>query len=200
MNKLPKSPLVTLLTGLLCCTLLSQQAQAAPINGTIDFAGSAMFDSTDLSAAMRVAQWRDVFGNAGFSNVSSTSGDFSGIALGTQATMATPWIFNPSTPTPGLWSVGGFTYDLLSATVVSQSTTELHITGTGIVSGNGFEPTQATWDFMVQNAGGTHDFFSFSGETVAAGSNGVPDSGSAIVFLGIALAAVEHLRRKVRSS
>ena len=41
------------------------------------------------------------------------TGDFAGIAPGTQATMAQPWIFNPSRPTPGLWSVGGFAFDLL---------------------------------------------------------------------------------------
>ena len=55
--------------------------------------------------------------------------------------MATPWIFHPSTATPGLWSVGGFTFDLISATVVTQTATFLNITGTGTVSGNGFEDT-----------------------------------------------------------
>src|SRR5690349_3483254 len=106
---------------------LSQQAQAAKINGTIDFAGSVRFDSSALQNTHQVVQWRDVFGNVGFSNVAAVTGDFASIALGTQATMATPWIFNPSTPTPGLWSVGGFTFDLLSATVVSQSATFLNV-------------------------------------------------------------------------
>jgi VPDSG-CTERM motif len=171
-------------------------AQATKINGTIDFAGSTMFDSSSLQNATLVAQWRDVFGNLGFTNVADTSGDFSGIALGTQATMATPWIFNPSTPTPGLWTVGGFTFDLLSATVEMQTATFLNISGKGTISGNGFEPTSATWAFTVQNAGGTHTFFSFSANAATQGV--VPDGGSAVALLGVGLGAIEFIRRKLR--
>ena len=66
-----------------------------------------MFDSSHLDAATQVMLWRDVFGNLGFSNVAAVTGDFSGIPLGTMATMATPWIFTPSTVTPGLWVLVG---------------------------------------------------------------------------------------------
>ena len=110
--------------------------------------------------------------------------------------MATPWIFNPSMATPGLWSVDGFTFDLTSSTVVTQNATFLNITGVGTVSGNGFDPTPARWAFTVQNAGGgTGDFFSFSANT---SSNGVPDGGSAVALLGISLVAIEFVRRKLR--
>src|SRR4029450_13260 len=97
--------------------------------------------------ATRVVTWFDVFHNAGFSSVTSATGDFSGIAPGTQATMGQPWIFNPSTPTPGLWSVGGFTFDLLSSTIVTQTAKNLSIEGTGTVSGNGFDATAMDWSF-----------------------------------------------------
>jgi hypothetical protein len=194
MKNITKTILAVLVAGLVSSALSTQQAQAAQINGAIDFAGSVMFDTLNLGTATQVAQWRDVFGNVGFSNVAATNGDFSGIALGTQAVMGTPWIFNPSTATPGLWSVGGFTFDLLSSTIVTQTATFLNISGTGIVSGNGFDPTAATWAFTVQNAGSTGPWFSFS-----ANLAGVPDGGSAVALLGLGLGVIEFIRRKLRA-
>jgi hypothetical protein len=107
--------------------------------------------------------------------------------------MAQPWIFNPSTPTPALWSVGGFTFNLLSSTIVTQNASFLSIKGTGIVSGNGFEPTAMDWAFTTQSSGGrSRQFFSFS-------ANGaVPDGGSAVALLGLALTGIEIFRRKVK--
>ena len=186
-----------LATGLLSCALFSQQAQADTIQGNINFAGSVVFDTNDLATVTRVNTWYDVFGNPGFSNVTKgATGDFGGIAPGTDATMAQPWIFNPSTPTPGLWSVGGFTFDLLSSTVVTQNSTFLNIRGIGTISGNMFNPTPGTWAFTVQNSGGgLLTDFSFS-----ANSQGVPDGGSAVALLGIALVGIEVLRRKLRTA
>jgi hypothetical protein len=110
--------------------------------------------------------------------------------------MATPWIFNPSTPTPGLWSVGGFTFDLLMSTIVTQNANFLTITGTGTITGNGFDPTSGTWAFSTQNSSGRpKTIFSFSADDAP-----VPDGGSAVALLGIALTAIEVLRRKLRTS
>jgi hypothetical protein len=197
MKNLTKTILAVLAAGLVTSALSTQEAQAAKINGKIDFAGATQFDSKSLANATRVVKWRDVNGNLGFSNVADVTGNFSSIALGTQATMATSWIFSPSTPTPGLWSVGGFTFNLLSSTVVTQTSTFLNITGTGIISGNGFDPTEGTWAFTSQNAGGTHTgthtFFSFS-----ANAASVPDGGSAVALLGMGLGVIEFVRRRVR--
>ena len=191
--KLSKTFLAVLATGVLSCALFSQQAQATPINGNIQFAGSVQFNTTSLATAARVNTWFDINGNAGFSSVAfGNTGDFAGIAAGTQAAMAQPWIFNPSTPTPGLWSVGGFTFDLLSSTVVTHTTSTLAIEGTGIVSGNGFEPTAMTWAFTSQNKGGSTFSFSATGASV-------PDGGSAVALLGFALTGIEVLRRKLRN-
>jgi VPDSG-CTERM motif len=194
MKNITKTILAVLATGVLSCGLFSQQAEAIAISGDIQFAGEVQFDTNSLATATRVVTWFDVFHNAGFTSVTSGTGDFSGIAPGTQAAMAQPWIFNPSTPTPGLWSVGGFTFDLLSATIVTQNATTLVIEGTGIVSGNGFDPTAMDWSFTTQSAGGkTRTTFSFSGN----GTTGVPDGGSAVVLLGLAFIGVGLLRRKL---
>ena len=194
MKNLPNAIRTVLATGLLSCALFSQQAQATAIQGNINFAGAVHFDTNSLATATRVVTWFDSNGNAGFSSVQAGgTGDFAGIAAGTQATMAQPWIFTPSTPTPGLWSVGGFSYDLLTSTVVTQNAGTLLITGTGIVSGNGFDPTSMDWSFTTQSAGGqTRTNFSFSANGVA-----VPDGGSAVALLGLALVGIEALRRKL---
>jgi hypothetical protein len=199
MKNLSKTLIAILVTGLLNCMLFSQQAVALPtvlIQGNINFAGGVQFDTNSLATATRVVTWFDANGNPGFSSVApGGTGDFAFIPAGTQATMAQPWIFNPSTPTPGLWSVGGFTFDLFSSTIVTQNAHFLSITGTGIVSGNGFDPTAMEWSFTTQSAGGrTGTIFSFSA------NNGVvvPDGGPAVALLGIGLIGIEVLRRKLR--
>ena len=197
MKNLTKTILTLIVAGFALTSLSTQEAQAAQIHGRLDLAGSVRFDSSALQNVTQVLDWRDVFGNLGFSNVAGVTGTYVGlVSLGDQATMATPWIFNPSTPTPSLWSVDGFTFDLTSATIVTQNATFLNITGVGTVSGNGFDATPARWAFTVQNAGGgTGDFFSFSANT----ASNVPDGGSAVALLGISLVAIEFVRRKLHS-
>src|SRR3984893_11327140 len=122
MKDVPKRILAILASGLLSCGLFCHQAKAAPIQGTIDFAGVVTFDTMSLATATRVNVWNSSF-------VLQDSGDFSSIAAGTNVTMAAPWIFTPSTNTPSLWSVGGFKFDLASSVIVSQSATFLNVTG-----------------------------------------------------------------------
>jgi len=195
MKNLTKTVLTLIAAGLAVST---QEAQAAKISGTIDFAGAAQFDSSALQNVKQVVQWFDVFGNAGFTNVTTVSGDFSGIALGTQATMK-PWTFLPPPGgQPGLWSVGGFTFNLLSSTVVTQTGTFLNIKGTGTITSTNplFEDTAVRWAFTVQNAGGgASGIFSFS----ANNATGVPDGASTVALLGIGLGAIEFIRRKLRA-
>ena len=194
MKNLTKTILVMLATGVLSCAVFSQQAQATAITGDIQFAGETHFDTNSLATATTVITWFDVFHNAGFSSVTSSTGDF-GIPPGTSAAMAQPWIFYPSTPTPGLWSVGGFSFDLLTSTVVTRNAGTLHITGTGIVSGNSFDPTAMDWSFTTQSAGGhTRTTFSFS-----ANGQTVPDGGTTVMLLGAALGVLGMARRFLMS-
>ena len=155
--------LAVIVAGLVASALSMHEAQAAQINGTIGFAGSVRFDSSVLQTVHQVNVWHDVNGNLGFSSVAAFTGDFMGhVVLGQQATMRTPWIFIPSTDTPVLWAVGGFSFHLRSSVVVHQDEEFLQIKGTGIISGNGFDDTVATWAVTIQDAGGNPDFFTFS--------------------------------------
>ncbi|PYL75264.1 MAG: hypothetical protein DMF27_12515 [Verrucomicrobia bacterium] len=195
-----KTILAVLAMGALSCALFSQQAQAVPITGTIQLGGAVQFDSSSLNMAHRVNVWFDTFGNPGHSTVQpGNTGTFAMILPGTQVTMAQPWIFNPSTPTPGLWSVAGFTFNLMSSTVVSQSATFLSIEGHGIETGPaGFDATPMTWAFTTQNAGGhSHMVFSFSAN--GSSGTGVPDGGATVMLLGAALGALGMARRFLKS-
>jgi hypothetical protein len=189
MKNLSKTALAILATGLLSCTLFSQQAQARPISGCINLAGSAQFDTHDLLTATTVTAWINPHVESG------STGDFAMIPVNTPVAMTAPWNFSSGGPLLGLWSVGGFTFDLTSSTIVVQTHSALIIDGTGIVSGNGFDPTAMSWSFTTQSAGGrTQATFSFSANGCAGA---VPDGGSAVALLGIALIGIEFLRRKL---
>src|SRR6266404_3993125 len=116
MKTINKTILTMVAVGLLSGGLLCQQAQATPITGDITFGGVVTFDSVHLNLAKEVKAWN-------LAIVTSDSGSFSSIPILTNITMTAPWIFNPSTATIPLWQVGGFTFDLTSSTIVSQSTT-----------------------------------------------------------------------------
>src|SRR4051812_48073830 len=158
----------------------------APIVGTIDFGGTVTFDTTSLATATRVNLWNTSF-------VLQSTGDFSSISPGTNVTMATPWIFNPSTVTSSLWSVGGFTFDLNASVIVQQTSNFLNITGTGTISGNGFAPTPGTWSFTASNANGS-DRTTFGFQTDSAA---VPEPTS-VTLLGLSAIAAAFLLRRPR--
>jgi hypothetical protein len=183
--KLSKTFLAVLATGALSCALFSQQAQANTITGSITFTGGATLDTGNANTAHSVTSFQNTV-------VQSVDGDFDTfINPLDSATFSAPWVF--SLPKAGLWSVGGFTFNLLSSTV-SQGNGFLNVSGTGTISGNGFDGTSGIFNFSTQNPGsGRPPIFSFS-----AASQGVPDGGSAVALLGLALTGMEVLRRKLK--
>jgi len=166
---------------------LLPSAQATPITGMLNIAGTANFNTNSLTTA----------GSATFSDVlvlGGNTGDFASFAVGTPVVMAS-YTFDPSTITNGLWSVNGFTFNLLTSTVVSRSSEFLSVSGTGIITGPaGFDATPGVWAFSTQNAGGhPHDTFSFSANTVGGA---VPDSGMTLALLGAGLMGLAAFRAK----
>src|SRR5678816_2047777 len=178
--------LLKLALAVLAAALVTSGAQAAMVEGAITFAGGAKFDTNSLATATRVTLFKSV-------KVMSEDGDFSAFVNDDDAVaMAVPYIFTPSTPTPALWSVGGFTFDLDGSVVVLQNADFLIITGTGTITGNGFDPTEGSWRFTAQSPSADGVFsFSSSGDF-----NGVPDGGSTVALLGLGLTCVWMIRRK----
>jgi len=166
-------------TGLAC-----HQAQAVPITGSIDFAGSAVFMPNNLAGAFEVKTFSDV-------SVMSADGSFTGVTG--PVTMTSPWVFVPSTPVSALWSVGGFIFDLGTTTSVLRPSGFLIITGTGTIFGPaGFDATTGIWRFSTQDPKADGKF-SFSAATSGAG---VPDGGMTVTLLGAALIGLAAYRAK----
>jgi hypothetical protein len=158
------------------------------IQGNITFSGGATLDTGDANTAHAVTSFVNTV-------VQSVSGDFDTFINPLDlATFSASWVFDPSTPTPGLWTAGGFTFALLTSTIDMRSGGTLSVKGTGTISGNSFDPTVGTWSFTTQNpsANGT---FSFSASGLS-----VPDGGSAVALLGLALMGIEVLRRKLKAA
>ena len=166
---------------------LLSSAQATPITGMLNIAGTANFNTSSLTTASS-ATFSDVLVLGG------NTGTFASFAVGTPVVMAS-YTFDPSTITNGLWSVNGFTFNLLSSTVEQRTATFLSVSGTGIITGPaGFDATPGVWAFTSQNAGGhPHDTFSFSANTEGGA---VPDSGMTLALLGAGLMGLAAFRAK----
>ena len=166
---------------------LLSSAQATPITGMLNIAGTANFNTSSLTTASS-ATFSDVLVLGG------NTGTFASFAVGTPVVMAS-YTFDPSTITNGLWSVNGFTFNLLSSTVEQRTATFLSVSGTGIITGPaGYDATPGVWAFTSQNAGGhPHDTFSFSANTEGGA---VPDSGMTLALLGTGLMGLAAFRAK----
>jgi hypothetical protein len=182
---------LSIISGIVAAMFAGSSVQANPITGTIEMGGEANLSGSTLDGSMSVSSWPLVY-------VAADSGTFGSIFPMTQVTMSTtPWTFYPE---PGvtlndLWSVGGFTFDFLNDSV-TQSGNFLSITGSGTISGNGFDTTDFNWNlaFEEPTTGGPMQF-TFS--AAAEPSPTVPDGGLTLALLGVAFAGVELFRRKL---
>jgi hypothetical protein len=191
--KTPSKTILTLLViGLVSCGLFSQQAQAVPITGGISLSGTYVTNNGNLNTATS-------FTSFPFAIVNSVSGSYTGVGTGLGSPVVTmnPFSFNPfNGPITPLWTFmsSGSTYSF-DLTVLSSrlqpGDNSLTLKGTGTLHITNFTDTPGTWIFTANQA---VDTFSFSS------SNGaVPDSGSAVALLGIALAGIEGVRRALRA-
>jgi len=190
----------TVLAVLAAAALTLVSARADQITGDIDFAGQAFFDTTSLATATHVSNFKTMagFGLDQSALVTDATGSFATtVVVGDIAFFPSLYQFNPSAPATPLWTVGGFTFDLTSSTVVLQNSQFLVIKGVGILTGNGFDATMGVWAFTSQQADGSpQTSFSFSANTAAVPDQ-VPDGGSTVTLLGAAVVGVAALRRKL---
>ena len=139
-----------------------------------------------------VTGWHGL-GAGGLPQVASHDGSFTGLVTdGDAVTIAFPWSFN-SGAVPNFWQVDGFVFNLTSSSIMMQGGGSVTVAGTGTITGNGFDMTSGTWSFTTQNPS-AHARFSFS-----AATGSVPDGGSAVALLGIALVGIECLRRGLQA-
>lgn len=171
---------------------LTGMAQASQINGDITFTGGVQLNTGSSGTATAVVAWQDT-------SVESSSGDLASIAPGTAVTFKSPWFF-VSGPVVGLWSVGGYTFDLNFSTIQFQggSPASVSVTGQGTLSGNGYDPTTFTWAFTTQDPGaGQPLVFSFSAAAGSVAGGSVPDGGTTVMLLGGSLLGLGLLKKKL---
>jgi hypothetical protein len=166
----------------------AQVSQAVPISGSIGFTGQASYDTGSVGTANEVTHW---FNTA----VNGTSGSFDILALNSPATLFSPWAFDTTTPINDFWTAGGFSFELLSSSIITQGPGFVFVTGTGIVSGPaGYDATTFDWNFSSQgNPVTTGSPLTW---TFSASSDHVPDGSTTLVLLGSALSGLALLKRK----
>ncbi len=184
----------SIVTTVLAAIALGSAAQAASIIGTINFSSgpgggvelrnASGMVTTDILEATGIQSWL-------LPQVDVRSGSFITVTEGEMVSMSQPWIFTPSTPLSPLWSIAGpdnFAFHLASATVELQ-TAFLLISGTGTLTGTGFDNTPATWFFTTQGVA-TDGKFSWSSSTTA-----IPELGTTVLFSATLLGACLIRRR-----
>lgn len=175
---------------------LVQTIQATPITGNIGFTGNAVFNTPYAGTATAVTSWNDT--QVQSVSAGSSFALFITPELSAAFNNSVVWNFNdPGTPINNFWQAGGFTFELLSSQLVADSNPNpgfVFVQGAGIVSGNGFTPTAMNWSFSSQDpsiAGANGPDWTFS-----ASAANVPEGGSTVTLLGLALSGAVFLRRR----
>lgn len=193
------------LAGVAAVLLASTQTYAIPITGNIGITGGATYNTSSAASATAVTDWINPVVNLS-SGVFASPSVFA-LTAGEAVSMAAPWNFNTTSPINSFWSVGGFTFQLLSSFILQQGGTPgqtgyVVVEGTGLVSGNGYDATQMSWMFTSQDPKGRNspDAWTFSASGASSTSTtpppGVPDGGSTAILLGVALSGVGLLKKK----
>jgi hypothetical protein len=187
-TKIMKKLLLSLTLGMAAVGIATPKAQAVEISGIIQFAGKAVLNGP-VGTATGVTSWSSSAPGlvAGKANVVDASGDFTALA-GTLATFNAPWLFNSSLNP--LWTAGSFVFNLTNSAITAQNSSTVAVSGSGIVTAPGFDPTAGTWYFSTQ-PGSINGAFSFSA------SSEVPEGGSAVAMLGMGLLGLAGVRKKL---
>lgn len=187
------------LTALAALFLLSSGAQAVPITGGIDMFGdfNPLDSNWNTTPHLDQATGLDFIGDD--FTVDNVSGSFAAEGVAKNATgFMSDFQFNPLSPAPvnPLWSVGGFNFILESVTIDTQTTSQLILSGTGLLTHANYQDTYGTWSLHASAKVGR--FFFGSATTSVA----VPEPGTLFLFgaglLGVALSR-QWLRPKQRT-
>lgn len=177
--------------GLLLLAMGSSAVMAVPITGDITFVGNSTITGTTVS-------FTDFANNPNSAMVGNADGDFAAesIVSGDTAIFNTLDYSTPFSPVTPLWTIGGFTFDLLTviATVAPPPGAGLLLSGTGMLmnAAGGYTNTRYTWEYSGTDTGKTSLVFSAASNPVA-----VPEPGSlALLGLGLVGFAVTGYKRR----
>jgi hypothetical protein len=189
-----------------CCAFVAQQAQA--VNGFITFSGTAHASGASGAGTTTItftSPW----------SVTAVGGDYSGVPTTTTNPPTPPspgvtmnsvsftgdgssaTLNNPGIQWSFMYNSVTYNFDLTSLTFASvsgSSTTPGNVDLTGLGTACiGTDCSSASWNLV----GSSTKVFTFKFRNITSTTNAVPDCGSAVALLGIALAGIEGLRRKL---
>ncbi len=175
-----KTTTILAISAAVACVV--SQASATPIYGQIDlFGGGLVLNTASASTATAVNNWGAPQVGYGTSTLAGDTG---------AATVTTPWTFT-SGSIPSFITFDGFTFALTSSAVEGQAGSGfgafVAVSGTGILSGNGYTPSAFNYSFSSTGAG----------TSFQATLSAVPDGGTTVALLGGALTVVGLIRRKL---
>ena len=171
--------------------MLVGRAEAVPVTGDITFGGT-LLSTLDLGTATAV----DFEPQTAL--VTTVNGGLDSTIDATNSATFNDFQFNPFVANNPLWTVGGFSFNLSTVTINTQTPSTLGLNGTGVIVGNGFDPTPYIWSFSADEAtvgGNTRVAFSAASVTDIAA---IPEPGS-LLLLGSGLIGLAWLRRKRNS-
>jgi hypothetical protein len=173
---------------------LTQTIQATSVTGAIGFGGNVTWNTSSAATATQVTSFIGT-------QVLSDTGAFASFItpIAPAVFTSSTWNLNDLVTMNSFWTAGGFTFNLLSSSIIAQGGTPgangyVIVNGTGTVTGNGYTPTTVSWSFTAQDpkSGTNPDQWTFS-----ASANSVPDGGATVMLLGIALSGAALLKKKL---
>ncbi len=160
--------------------------RAGPINGSIQIVGSTLLNDPLATATTAL------FLSPGI--VIDRTGDLTAIPVFTLLTLTPAWNFN-SGPIASFWTGAGFTFDLTLSHIVNQSASFLNVSGIGLLSAAGFDPTPAVFDFTITTSSKTTQLgYDASTSTLPP----VPDTATTGVLAGLCLAGLMGIKTSLR--
>ena len=177
---------------------LTASASAAYIKGSIEVDAQTVTATPQPLSTSTQLNFTNGYVSQGAGDLAQMVSAFPSLTL---ATWASPLVFNPF-PAAGytpVWTATKTTtngvvtasFDLLTLNIVSQSNTFLELSGTGIMKLTGFQDTPGVFRISGDQAAQTFGFSSTA--------NSLPEGGSAIALLGLALLGVEGARRRMKA-
>jgi len=164
--------------------ILSLNVNAATINGSFGVVGGlSATGGADLSSVTDISlsyAWGGDISNGDTSNVVFASANPNPGAVASLTSFA---------PVSGFLSIEGWSLELTSLSIIDQTSSLLSLEGTGTLTGNGFDPTDATWTFSTTSI----DSYNMSVQTVAV----VPVPAAVWLFGSGLIGLVGVARRKV---